>query len=112
VPFSSGEPLLHRDIAVIVKAVKQSDGTPYLIPIGNRLLLNKADYLQLLEAGVNQFSCIIDFADEFRWRPGLHEHLQQTLPWLARLRFRDTVWNTAITEANLKKVLPLAGRAV
>jgi len=114
--FSGGETLLRKDIAAIVKAIKQSDGTPYLILISNGVLLNESNYLQLREAGVNQFSVSFDFPDErhdeFRGRPGLYKHLEQTLPRLAKLGFRDIILNTAITKANLREILPLAKKAI
>jgi MoaA/NifB/PqqE/SkfB family radical SAM enzyme len=113
--FSGGETLLRKDMAAIVKAIKQSDGTPYLILVSNGVLLNESSYLQLREAGVNQFSVSFDFPDErhdeFRQRSGLYKHLEQTLPRLARLGFRDIILNTAITKANLREILPLAKKA-
>ncbi|MDH4292200.1 MAG: radical SAM protein [Dehalococcoidia bacterium] len=114
--FSGGEPLLRKDIVAIVKAVKQSDGTPYLILVSNGVLLNESNYLQLHEVGVNQFSVSLDFPDErqdeFRGRSGLYKHLEQTLPRLAKFGFRDVLLNTAITKANLREILPLARKAV
>jgi len=114
--FSGGEPLLRKDIAAIVKAVKQSDGTPYLILVTNGLLLNESNYLQLHEAGVNQFSVSLEFPDErqdeFRGRPGLYKRLEQTLPRLAKLGFRDIILNTAINKENLREILPLTKRAI
>lgn len=114
--FSGGEPLLRKDIAAIVRAVKQADGTPYLILVTNGMLLNESIYLELREAGVNQFSVSLDFPDErqseFRGQPALYKHLEQTLPRLAELGFRDVLLNTAISKANLRDVLPLARKAV
>jgi MoaA/NifB/PqqE/SkfB family radical SAM enzyme len=114
--FSGGEPLLRKDIAAIVKAVKQADGTPYLILVTNGVLLNESNYLQLHEAGVNQFSVSLEFPDErqdeFRGRPGLYKRLEQTLPRLAKLGFRDVLLNTAINKSNLREILPLAKRAI
>jgi len=79
------------------------------------VLLNESNYLQLREAGVSQFSISLDFPDErhddFRRRPGLYKHLQQTLPRLAKLGARDITLNTAITKANLREILPLAKKA-
>jgi MoaA/NifB/PqqE/SkfB family radical SAM enzyme len=113
--FSGGETLLRRDMAAIVKAIKQSDGIPYLILVTNGVLLNESNYLQLREAGVNQFSVSFDFPDErhdeFRGRPGLYKHLEQTLPRLAKLGFRDIILNTAITKANLREILSLEKKA-
>jgi len=112
--ISGGEPLLRKDIAAIVQAIKQA-GVKYMILVTNGVLLNENNYLQLREAGVDQFSVSLDFPDErhdeFRRRPGLYKRLEQTLPRLARLGFRDIILNTAITKANLKEILPLAKKA-
>jgi MoaA/NifB/PqqE/SkfB family radical SAM enzyme len=113
--ISGGEPLLRKDIAAVVKAIKQSGGVPYVILVTNGVLLNESNYLQLREAGVNQFSISLDFPDErhdeFRRRPGLYRRLEQKLPQLAKLGFRDIILNTAITRANLREILPLARKA-
>ena len=112
--ISGGEPLLRKDIAAIVKAIKQA-GVKYAILVTNGVLLNESNYLQLREAGVNQFSVSLDFPDErhdeFRRRPGLYKRLEQSLPRLAKLGFRDIILNTAITKANLREILPLAKKA-
>ena len=113
--LSGGETLLRKDIAAIVKAVKQA-GVQYAILVTNGVLLNESKYLQLHEAGVNQFSVSLDFPDErqdeFRGRPGLYKRLEQTLPRLAKLGFRDVLLNTAITKANLREILSLAKKAI
>jgi MoaA/NifB/PqqE/SkfB family radical SAM enzyme len=113
--ISGGEPLLRKDITAIVKAIKQCR-VRYLILVTNGALLNESNYLELREAGVNQFSVSLDFPDErhdeFRQRPGLYKRLEQTLPRLAKLGFRDIILNTAITKANLREILPLARKAI
>jgi MoaA/NifB/PqqE/SkfB family radical SAM enzyme len=112
--ISGGEPLLRKDITDIVKAIREA-GVQYAILVTNGLLLNESNYLQLREAGVNQFSVSLDFPDErhdeFRRRPGLYRRLEQTLPGLAKLGFRDIILNTAITKANVREALPLARKA-
>ena len=112
--ISGGEPLLRKDIAAIVKAIKQA-GVKYAILVTNGVLLNESNYLELREAGISQFSVSLDFPDErhdeFRRRPGLYKRLEQNLPQLAKFGFRDIILNTAITKANLKEILPLAKRA-
>jgi len=112
--ISGGEPLLRKDIAAIVKAIKQS-GVKYMILVTNGALLNESNYLQLREAGVDQFSVSLDFPDErhdeFRRRPGLYKRLEQNLPRLAKLGFRDIILNTAITKANLREIVPLTKKA-
>jgi MoaA/NifB/PqqE/SkfB family radical SAM enzyme len=113
--ISGGEPLLRKDLAAIVKAIKQSDGLPYVILVTNGVLLNEDNYLRLHEAGVNQFSVSLDFPDErhdrFRRRPGLYKRLEQRLPQLAQFGFQDIILNTAITRANVRDILPLADKA-
>lgn len=112
--ISGGEPLLRKDIAAIVKAIKQA-GPEYMILVTNGALLNESNYLQLREAGVHQFSVSLDFPDErhdeFRRRPGLYKRLEQSLPRLAKLGFRDIILNTAITQANVGEILPLTKKA-
>jgi len=112
--ISGGEPLLRKDIAAIVKAIKQS-GVKYMILVTNGALLNESNYLQLREAGVDQFSVSLDFPDErhdeFRRRSGLYKRLEQNLPRLAKLGFRDIILNTAITKANLREIVPLTKKA-
>ena len=115
VQISGGEPLLRKDIEDVVKAIKQPDGSPYLILVSNGALLNESNYTQLYEAGVNQFSVSLDFPDErhdeFRRRPGLYKRLERTIPQLAGLGYRNIILNTAITRANLRDILPLAEKA-
>jgi MoaA/NifB/PqqE/SkfB family radical SAM enzyme len=115
VQISGGEPLLRRDIVDIVRAIKQPGGVPYVIFVTNGVLLNKNNYLELHEAGVNQFSVSLDFPDErhdeFRRHRGLFKHLDETIPRLAQFDHRDITLNSAITRANLKDILPLAEKA-
>jgi MoaA/NifB/PqqE/SkfB family radical SAM enzyme len=114
VQVSGGEPLLRKDIAAIVKAIRQA-GVHYVILVTNGALFSESNYLQLREAGVSQFSVSLDFPDErhdeFRRRPGLYRRLNENLPRLAELGFGDIILNTAITKANLKEILPLARKA-
>ena len=114
VQVSGGEPLLRKDVAAIVKAVRQA-GVHYVILVTNGALFSESNYLQLREAGVSQFSVSLDFPDErhdeFRRRPGLYRRLNENLPRLAELGFGDIILNTAITKANLKEILPLARKA-
>jgi len=113
--ISGGEPLLRQDIAAIVKAIKQA-GVHYAILVTNGVLLNETNYMQLREAGVDQFSVSLDFPDErhdeFRRRAGLYRRLERTLPQLSKFGFRDIILNTAITKANVREVLPLWQKAV
>lgn len=116
VQISGGEPLLRKDILSIVEAIKQPDGTPYVILVTNGVLLNESNYVQLRQAGVNQFSVSLDFPDErhdeFRRHPGLYRRLEERLPRLAKFGYRDIILNTAITRANLRELVSLAKKAI
>ncbi len=115
VQISGGEPLLRKDIVDIAKAIKQSSRHVYLIFVTNGSLLNKENYLELKEAGVNQFSVSLDFPDQrhnqFRQKPGLYEHLEKTLPQLASFGFHNIILNSVITKTNLMDIIPLAYKA-
>jgi MoaA/NifB/PqqE/SkfB family radical SAM enzyme len=54
--ISGGEPLLRKDIAAIVRAIKQA-GAQYLILVTNGALLNESNYLHLtsLMSGMMNF---------------------------------------------------------
>ena len=106
---------MRKDIVDITRAIKQSDGSPYLILVTNGALLNESNYFQLHEAGVNQFSVSLDFPDgrhdEFRRHRGLFKHLEETVPRLASFGYHDIILKSAITRANLRDILPLAQKA-
>jgi MoaA/NifB/PqqE/SkfB family radical SAM enzyme len=115
VQISGGEPLLRKDIVQIIKAIKHGNGTPYIILVTNGVLLDESLYLQLHNAGVNQLSVSLDFPDErmddFRGHRGLFRHLNETIPKLSKIGYRDILLNTAITSVNVNDLLPIAGIA-
>jgi len=115
VQLSGGEPLLRDDIAEIARAIKEPNGTPYLILVSNGYLLDKDVYLDLKEAGVNQFSVSLDFPDErhdgFRRLPGLYGRLEKTIPELTGLGYGDIILNTAISRENLDVLIELYEKA-
>jgi MoaA/NifB/PqqE/SkfB family radical SAM enzyme len=115
VQISGGEPLLRKDIVQIVKAIKRGNGTPYMILVTNGVLLDESLYLQLHNAGVNQLSVSLDFPDErtddFRGHRGLYAHLNEIIPKLSKIGYRDILLNTAITSANLNDLTSIADTA-
>jgi len=114
VQVSGGEPLLRKDVVDIVKAIKnRSNGLPYIIFVTNGSLLNKENYVELKEAGVDRISVSLDFPnekhDEFRRLPGLYAHLEETIPRLAAdFGNNDIAMNSAITKVNLPYLIDLA----
>jgi MoaA/NifB/PqqE/SkfB family radical SAM enzyme len=116
VQVSGGEPLLRTDVVDIVKAIKKRpNGLPHVVLVTNGSLLNKENYAELKEAGVDRFSVSLDFPnekhDEFRRHPGLYAHLEKTIPRLADFGYNDIVLNSAITQVNLPYLIDLANKA-
>jgi MoaA/NifB/PqqE/SkfB family radical SAM enzyme len=72
-------------------------------------------YLELREAGVDQFSVSLDFPDErhddFRRMPGLFAHINDLIPRCAKYGYDDIVLNTCITSANLHEINSNADQA-
>ena len=116
VQISGGEPLLREDVTNIVRAIKRPNGLPRVIFVTNASLLNAENYLELNEAGVDQFSVSLDFPnekhDEFRRHPGLYAHLEETIPRLAAdFGYKNIALNSAITWENLPYLRALADKA-
>jgi len=117
VQISGGEPLLRPDVVDIAKAIKKNaNGLPHVIFVTNGSLLNRENYAELKEAGVDRFSVSLDFPnekhDEFRRHPGLYTHLENTIPSLAAEFGDDGIaLNSAITRSNLPYLIDLANKA-
>jgi len=116
VQVSGGEPLLRPEVADIVKAIKKhNNGLVHLILVTNGSLLNKENYAELKEAGVDRFSVSLDFPNEkhndFQRHPGLYAHLEETIPRLAaESGYDDIALNSAITQLNLPYLIDLANK--
>ena len=115
VQLSGGEPLLRKDIAEIIRAVKEPSGLPYTILVTNGRLFTEEKYLALRPLGINQFSISLDFPDsrhdDFRRSAGIYAHLEKLVPALARHGHDDVALNTAITRENLPALVAIHDRA-
>jgi MoaA/NifB/PqqE/SkfB family radical SAM enzyme len=115
VQVSGGEPLLRPDLAEIVRNIQDGSGMPYTILVSSWSLMTTDLYLELRDAGVDQFSVSLDFPDErhdsFRCYPGLYRHLEDLIPRLARLGHDDIVLNSCITSDNLGEINAIADKA-
>jgi MoaA/NifB/PqqE/SkfB family radical SAM enzyme len=115
VQVSGGEPLIRADLADVVRNIKLSSGLPYTILVSNWSLMTEERYLELREAGINQFSVSLDFPDErhddFRGHPGLYAHLSDLIPRVAKLGHDDIVINNCITRPNLPYINAIADKA-
>ncbi|MFB3778067.1 MAG: radical SAM protein [Bryobacteraceae bacterium] len=115
VQISGGEPLMREDVADIVRNIKDEKGLPYTILVSNWSLMTEKRYLELHEAGVDQFSVSLDFPDkrhdDFRVHPGLYEHLRQVIPACAAHGYDDIVLNSCITSVNVNDIDAMAEKA-
>ncbi len=115
VQISGGEPLMRKDVVEIVRNIKSSNGLPYTILVSNWSEMTEQRYLELREAGIDQFSVSLDFPDDrhdvFRGYPGLYDHLSELMPRLAKLGHDDIVLNTCITSENVQEINAAADKA-
>ena len=115
VQVSGGEPLMRTDLTEIVRNIQSGGGLPYTILVSNWSLMTEHRYLELREAGIDQFSVSLDFPDErhdqFRIHPGLYAHLESLIPKLAALGHDDIVLNSCITSENVGEINAIADKA-
>ncbi len=115
VQVSGGEPLMRSDVPEIVRNIKYAGGIPYTILVSNWSEMTEQRYLELHDAGVDQFSVSLDFPDarhdDFRVYPGLYSHLEDVIPRCARHGFDDIVLNSCITSENVGEIEAMADKA-
>ncbi len=115
VQVSGGEPMLRRDLVEIVRQIKAGNGLTYTILVSNWSEMTLEKYLELREAGIDQFSVSLDFPDnrhdEFRAYPGLFDRLQRLVPALGALGHDDIVLNSCITSSNVGEINAMADMA-
>ena len=115
VQVSGGEPLMRDDLSDVVRNIKEDSGLPYIILVSSWSLMTEDRYLELRQAGVDQFSVSLDFPDrrhdEFRSYPGLYDHLNDLIPRCAKHDYDDIVLNTCITAENVNEINGAANQA-
>ena len=116
VQVSGGEPLMRDDVAEIVRADQGRREAAVYHP-GFQLVADdrRERYLELREAGIDQFSVSLDFPDERHDEfPRLSRPLpplEDLIPRLARLGHDDIVLNTCITSENVGEIGAIADKA-
>ncbi len=112
VTFTGGEPLLRRDMPELIRRVVALRPRPYTALLTNGWLLSVEKAERLREAGLEQVSISLDWADERhdaqRGLPGCVARLRERMPALRRVGFDRIVINTVIMESNLDDVLDVA----
>jgi MoaA/NifB/PqqE/SkfB family radical SAM enzyme len=112
VQVSGGEPLMRDDLCDVVRNIKSSSGLPFIILVSNWSHMTKERYLELRQAGVDEFCVSLDFPDErhdeFRGLPGLYSHLSELVPKVAAFGYDDILMNNCITAANVGEMSAVA----
>lgn len=112
VQISGGEPLIRKDVNEIIKAIKQRDGTPYIIFVTNGSLLTKEKMAELVDIGVDTFSISLDYPDKrhdkFRRIKGLIGHITDLVNSLDNGLKEKVTFNTVVHRENYKELLPMA----
>ena len=115
VQVSGGEPLMRSDLCDVVRNIKGKNGIPFIILVSNWSEMTEQRYLELRQAGVDEFCVSLDFPDErhddFRGLPGLFAHLNDVVPKAAAHGFDDIVMNNCITAANVEEINAVADKA-
>jgi MoaA/NifB/PqqE/SkfB family radical SAM enzyme len=115
VQVSGGEPLFRDDLADVVRHIKDDRGLPFIILVSNWSMMTEERYLELREAGVDEFCVSLDFPDErhdeFRRYPGLFAQLNTLVPRLAALGHDDIVMNNCIHAENVGDINGCADKA-
>jgi len=115
VQISGGEPLMREDLTEVIRNIKSNDGLPFIMLVSNWSLMTRDRYLELREAGVDEFCVSLDFPDErhdyFRGYRGLYAHLSEIMPQLAALGYDDIVLNNCITAENVAEINAIADKA-
>ncbi|MFC1692743.1 radical SAM protein [Candidatus Latescibacterota bacterium] len=112
IQISGGEPLLRRDGEQVIEALKQPDGTPYIIFVTNAALLTEEKYYSLLEKGVDFFSISLDYPDErhdkFRNIPGLFRNIETLITKLDSSKDKAITLNSVVQSNNYRELPRMA----
>jgi MoaA/NifB/PqqE/SkfB family radical SAM enzyme len=113
--FTGGEPLMRKDLAQLIRRIRDNTRYNYLCVITNGVLLDEKRASELWEAGVDQLSISLDFLgeehDRMRGVPGLYSHLSSIIPRLRSVGFDNVQLNTVIMEDNLDQIPAIARQA-
>lgn len=104
--ISGGEPTLRKDLVDIVREMRSRDPVAVFVITTNAQILNEEKYLQLREAGIDQFSLSLDYPDErqneFRQLRNNFEHMAQLVPKLASYGNKDVILACVVQSDNFR----------
>lgn len=112
---SGGEPLLRDDYLDIIKLFRNHGTMPMVALVSNAALMTPEKYIELVNAGVNQFSFSLDMPDERhdenRSIPGLFNHLANIIPKMTAMGYHNITIISAIRKQNLPYLVDIAKKA-
>jgi MoaA/NifB/PqqE/SkfB family radical SAM enzyme len=114
ISFTGGEPLLRRDLEVIVGEVNRAVPLTWLSVITHGALLTPERARSLWDAGIAQFCVSLDFLDErhdaARGIPGLASRILDAVPSLVAAGM-TVRFNTVVKRDNLDDIVPIVRHA-
>ena len=113
--ISGGEPTLRKNLASTIRRMRQEDPIPVFMITTNVQNLNEQKYLELREAGIDEFSLSLDYPDErqneFRDLKNNFEHISELVPKLARHDNNDIVLACVVQSDNFRDLPRIADLA-
>jgi MoaA/NifB/PqqE/SkfB family radical SAM enzyme len=113
--ISGGEPTLRKDLVEIVQAMRQRDPVAVFVITSNVQNLNEERYLQLREAGIDQFSFSLDYPDGrhnvFRNLKNNFQHIQELIERVVKYKNDDIVLACVVQSDNFRDLPRMAALA-
>jgi len=110
--ISGGEPTLRKDLPDIVRDMRRRDPVAVFVITTNVQILNEERYLELRDAGIDQFSLSLDYPDErqneFRNLKNNFEHIADLVPKLARHGNNDIIFACVVQSDNFRDLPRIA----
>src|SRR4051812_41585310 len=111
VVFTGGEPMLRRDLAPLVRQIKELPGFRYITVLTHGGFLTERKIEELVDAGVNQINISMNYPDarqdKERGLPGLFERLEQTVPKMVARGFSCFTFASMLMLDNMHDAEPL-----
>jgi MoaA/NifB/PqqE/SkfB family radical SAM enzyme len=115
VTFTGGEPLLRRDLEMLVSAVDRAVRLKYIILLTHGGMLSVERARSLWDAGVNQFNISLDYLDErhdqARGIPGLTEKILGVVQAMRAAGIDGIRFNTVVKRDNIDQIMPIVRKA-
>ncbi|HOD66072.1 MAG TPA: radical SAM protein [candidate division Zixibacteria bacterium] len=110
--ISGGEPLLRKDLVDIVRAMRERDPVPVFVITTNVQIMTEKKYLQLREAGMDEFSFSLDYPDDrhsaFRHLKDNFRKMSELVPTLAAHGHKDIVLACVVQSDNFRDLPKIA----